>query len=516
MLGTAAAGCGGSQPPGVVPPASSRPPLETIFEADSQLRSDPAGTLGLLRRLGVARVKLYVPWRAVAPDPTASSPPSGFDASNPASYPAGSWSYYDAVVRDATARGVGIDMTVGAPVPQWATGPGEPRGGPPGVWKPSPADYGRFVHALAVRYSGSYTPSGASGPLPRVGYWAIWNEPNYGPQLAPQAIHDSTVEVSPALYRGLLNAAWGALQRTDHGHDTILIGELAPRGVTIGNSPGNFSGMVPLRFVRALYCVDSSLRPLRGAAATERGCPAGATGSAAFVGQNPALFQAGGFAVHPYPQGALSPNLVTPDEPDYADLAALPRLQALLDSVQRAYGSSKRFDIYITEFGYKTNPPFVAGVPLAQAPLYLNWAEYLSWRDPRIRSYNQYQLTDPARSHSQFDTGLEFANGQAKPTLEAFRMPIYLPVIRAPRGAALSVWGCVRPARFARFPQSVRIELRRSGSGSFKVVDAVSIPGRDGYFVADVRFPSSGAVRLAWSYPQGPAIHSREVAITLT
>ena len=192
--------------------------------------------------------------------------------------------------------------------------------------------------------------------------------------------------------------------------------------------------------------MDSSLHPLGGAAATERECPATAADSSRFAAENPALFQATGFAVHPYPQGALPPDVITPGEPDYADLATLPRLLRLLDAVQAVYGSSKRFDLYSTEFGYKTNPPFIAGVPIAQAPLYLNWAEYLSWLDPRIRSYDQYELTDPPAGHSQFDTGLEFADGAPKPTLAAFRLPIYLPVTHAPAGIAAARVG-MRPAR---------------------------------------------------------------------
>ena len=506
--------CGGSSPASAPPSPASRPSLQTIMEADAQLRADPAATLDTLRRLGVARVKLYVPWSAVAPDPDARSRPVGFGASNPAAYPAANWSYYDTVVRDAAARGVGIDLTSGAPAPRWATGSDAPRGSPEGVWKPSPAEYGQFVHALGVRYSGRYTPAGASSPLPRVDFWAIWNEPNYGEDLAPQAIHGSTVEVSPSLYRGLAGAAWTQLQQTGHGNDTILIGELAPRGITTGDNPGNFSGMVPLRFVRALYCVDAALQPLRGAAAAARECPATSAGSSSFAADNPALFHATGFAVHPYPQGALEPNVVTPGEPDYADLATIPRLQRVLDATQAAYGSSKRFDLYPTEFGYKTDPPFAAGVPIALAPLYLNWSEYLSWLDPRIRSYDQYQLTDPPPGHSQFDTGLEFAGGAPKPTLAAFRLPIFLPATHARRGTALLVWGCVRPARYTPMPQRAQIELRPAG-GVFKVIDAVSIIDRDGYFDARVRFPSSGAVRLAWTYPGGPTIHSREVAIEI-
>ena len=265
--------------------------------------------------------------------------------------------------------------------------------------------------------------------------------------------------------------------------------------------------------MRALYCLDSSLRPLTGAAAAERARPR--PRRLEFASDNPALFEASGFAVHPYPQGALAPDVVTPGEPDFADLATLSRLEALLDNVQHQYGSNTRFDLYSTEFGDKTNPPFIAGVPIARAPLYLNWAEYLSWLNPRIRSYDQYQLTDPPPAHSQFDTGLEFANGSPKPTLAAFRLPIYLPVTHASKGTPLLVWGCVRPARFTRLPQRVRIELQPDPHRAFKLVETVPVLDRDGYFVADLRFPSSGAVRLAWSYPDGRTIHSRKVAIEI-
>src|SRR5207248_7222729 len=99
---------------------------------------------------------------------------------------------------------------------------------------------------------------------------------------------------------------------------------IAPRGITTGNQPGNFSGMVPLRFIRALYCVDKSLRPLSGTAATERDCPADQAGSKSFAREHAALFHAAGFAFHPYPQ-QYAPNVGTPDGlgVDYADLPQL-------------------------------------------------------------------------------------------------------------------------------------------------------------------------------------------------
>jgi hypothetical protein len=374
------------------------------------------------------------------------------------------------------------------------------------------------VHALGERYSGRYTAPGATSPLPRVSFWSVWNEPNYGADLAPQAIDNSTLEVSPVLYRRLVDAAWSGLERSGHGRDTILVGELAPGGISGHGFPGNFAGMVPLRFVRTLYCVDASLRPLTGAAAAARSCPTTAAGAKGFPAQHPALFHASGIAVHPYSQGALAPNLITPGEPDYANLASLPHLERTLDAIQSAYGSPVRFPLYSTEYGYKTNPPYVAGVPLAIAPDFLNWAEYISWLDPRIRSFDQYLLADPpSASASKFDSGLELASGFPKPTLAAFRLPIYLPTTGAQRGTALEVWGCLRPARYAggRAARAGLLEFSRLPAGPFRPVRSVSAGRSDCHFDLSAHFPGTGFVRLSWSYPGGATIHSRLVAVTL-
>jgi hypothetical protein len=512
------AGCGtntsGSAPPG-------RTDLESIFEPKGPLFTDPTGTLALMRRLGVDRVKVYVPWNQIAPDPTSRLQPS-FNAAQPAAYPAANWTIWDTIVRDAHTYGVALDMTVGPSPPLWAAGPGPPPGGPFAQWRPSARDFGAFIQAIGTRYDGSYAPAGATTPLPGVHFWSIWNEPNYGPNLAPQATHHSTIEVSPRLYRGLIDAAWNALHSSGHGGDTILIGETAPRGLTFGNNPGNFSGMVPLRFLRALYCVDSAFRPLRGVAATQRGCPATAGRSRRFPHLHPALFQASGFAAHLYPQGGLAPNFKIPDEPDYADLASLSQLELTLDRSQEAYDSHRRLPIYSTEFGYQTNPPerISKTVDPVTAAYYLNWSEYISWRDPRVRSYAQYLLFDPpaASALGGFATGLKFKDGVPKPALAAFRMPLYLPITSAARGHAVEVWGCVRPAHYAQQqtgrPQRVEIQFA-ADSQPFKTVRTVLLSDPHGYFDVQVPFRQSGTVRLSWSYPRGATVHSRSVALTV-
>jgi hypothetical protein len=514
----ALASCGGS-PAATMMPRSA--PLISIFEA-GQLFSDTVGTLKTLRRLGVDVVRVDVAWSSLAPDAGSRVRPRNFRPRDPAAYPAAAWAPYDAIVRDARRLRIGVDLTLGPPPPLWAATPRAPTGNGSyaAVWRPSAMQFGAFVRAAAKRYSGTYLPPGARAPLPRVSIWSVWNEPNYGPNLAPQAIGHSTVEVAPRLYRGLLDAAWRAFGQTGHGADTILIGELAPRGLALGDQPGNFSGMVPLRFIRALYCVDSALRPLRDAAALARGCPASAA-SAEFARLHPALFRASGFAIHPYPQ-ALAPTVATTAVPgaiDYADLPQLPKLQSLLDAVQRLYGSQTRFALYSTEYGYKTDPPLPGAVSPETAALYLNWAEWISWRNPRVRSYDQYLLVDPPPGAGDFVTGLEFADGRRKQTFDAYRMPLFLPVTSASSGQPLEIWGCVRPARFARLDtgkiQVVEIQLRRAGARGFRTVGTARVSNPYGYFDVRQRFPASGAVRLRWSYPDGITIFSRIAEITI-
>jgi hypothetical protein len=484
------------------PPALASSTQEPIFQDDGALTRDPAGTLDLLRSLGVARVRVFVVWNSIAPSPNSTRKPHGFSPSDPNSYPAQNWGRYDAIVQAAAARGIAVDFTLTGPAPQWAVGSGGPRGAH--QWKPSGSEFRSFVTAVGRRY-------------PSVHYWAIWNEPNYGPDLAPQEIHRTGVEVAPALYRNLLDGAWSGLQASRHGRDTILIGEVAPRGITTGGQPGTFGGMVPLRFVDALYCVDSSYRPLRGSAAAARGCPTSAAGSSGFRRAHPGLFQATGFADHPYPQG-LAPNRQTwPNggQNQYFDLPQVPFLERVLDRLQRTYGSGTRLPIYSTEYGYRTGEP---GQPsYAKAALYLNWAEYISYRDPRIRSFMQYLLLDPASGN--FPSGLETSRGRRKATFDAFRMPLYLPSTSTRRGRTLEVWGDVRPAVFAKLDtrraQQVQIEYQRGSRGSFKSVKAVTLTNSRGYFDVRIAFPASGSVRLGWAYPSGAVIHSRTQTVTV-
>jgi hypothetical protein len=514
-------------------PASAAGTMQAIFEDDHSLEADPAGTLSTFRMLGVHVVRVGMVWAQVAPHRLSHTRPRRFHASDPAAYPAASWSVFDTIVKDAQVDNIQVDIDLDGGGPIWATGPGAPRGHPHPNWEPSAREYGAFVRAVATRYSGRYVPRGSSKALPRVSFWSIWDEPNLGYTIAPQGVPGHlTVENSGHMYRSLLAQAWNALHQTGHAHDTILIGELAPRGLDYF---GVFSSMKPLVFLRALYCVDSHYRPLRGDAAAMRGCPTTAAASRHFRAANPALFQAPGFSDHGWMRW-YPPNREPQPDRDYSSFAEFGGLERALDRLQRVYRSRRRFPIYDDEFGYITDPPnhtrtFVSP---ATAAYYLNWAEYISWRDPRIATFENYLLRDPPPRRSRYDgwsSGLLTFTGAHKVTYSAWRLPLYLPITTTRPGRRIEVWGCARPAQFAHIdtgqPQTVEIQFAPASGGSFTTLATVPITNRAGYFDVRVAFPASGTVRLAWSYRaldpllgyvdplQEHSVYSRQVEVTV-
>jgi hypothetical protein len=508
-----------------------------MLEDDAQMMADPAGTLAQLRLLGVQRLRLSVHWNYIAPHPLARRVPPHFNPADPASYPAANWEIWDLIVRDAAQEGIELDFDVMGGAPRWAQGSGAPPGNTNANWEPSPSMYRQFVHALAVRYSGHYDPKlkrtvKDANDLPRVSFWSVWNEPDYGPSLAPQGLPSNlTIENSPRMYRNLVDAAWTALRQTGHGRDTFIWGELAPRGYSFW---GVYSGMKPLTFLRALYCVDASYHPLRGAAAAVRGCPVTDGASRRFRALNPGLFEASGISDHPYMRWYPPNNEEQPD-PQYASLGELGNLERTIDRLQRAYGSRRQLPIWDTEFGYQTTPPkhdnqYEPAKPhhqpwpsQATAAYYLNWAEYISWRNPRVASFFQYELRDPLPSvqgddWGGFASGLLNYNNTRKATYDAWRLPLFMPRTAGRRGQRLEVWGCVRPAHYAILdtgvPQTAQLQFAPRFGHGYAPIEQITIssPAAGCYFDLRLRFRGSGWLRLSWSYPAGDQLLGRFAA----
>jgi hypothetical protein len=503
-----------------VPAAAGATPNQIAIIQDNSDLFDAPGALAQFRELGANTIRVVAPWSLIAPGPRALTKPK-FNATDPNAYPKRNWVPYDNIVRQARSDHLTVDLVVTGGAPRWAEGPGSPNSKNLFyAWRPNAADYGQFFQAVAARYSGHFTPRGQDSPLPAVHFWAIFNEPNFGEDLGPQGSNDSTIASGPAMFRGLLNQGWSALHRTGHGHDTILWGEFASDGFEPGRFPrptglpGNYGQTRPLLFLRDLYCVNSRFQQLRGSAARVIGCPTNASGSARFASHNPALFDASGVSDHPYPQGE-SPVSNAGNKVDYARFQDLGNFARELDRLNRVYGSRKRFPIYNTEYGYITRPPKGAPYPSPTTAAYFdNWAEYLSYKNPRIKSYMQYLLTDPPPNtgkYAGFASGLETYRGAKKATFYAFRMPFFMPRTSFSRRQSVEVWGDVRPAPFAVIDgyknQRAQIQLK-SGPGPFKTIATVSLNRPGGYFDIRMKFPSSGLVRVRWTYPNGDPLLS--------
>ncbi len=527
---------------------------QSILMDDNELiYATPAHMLQRLEQisaLGVDRVKVSMVWSLVAPDADSTQRPS-FDATDPNAYPPGAWDRYDTLVRDAGELGLKVYFQLTPPAPMWALPPGQDNNqGPPLGRAPNANEFRQFVQAVGRRYSGNYVvpvsaqqpppsaqqppppppkllgliPIGGQAPappspgqpaaLPRVNYWGIWNEPNERSWLNPwyQTLRGGRQKLlQPALYRGLVDAAWSGLQRTSHGGDTFLIGEIA-----------NVGRLTPLDFVRALYCVSNGYRPLSGAAAVHVGCPTSGN-RARFVAQHPGLFKASGFAHHPYSFNK-PPNRPFPDR-TWITIFNISTLERVLDQVVGSYGQlhGRTVPLYLTEAGYKTNPPnpFV-GTTQAEQANWLNESDYMTWKDPRIRANAQFLLVDdgpntlaPVGTHSYwrtFQTGLIGLNGSPKPAYAAFRIPIWLPNAR--HGARVTVWGQLRPANHAA-PQHGELQFRRRGSRSWGKLQAVTATSSEGYLYVHVRIRSAGSVRLQWfDLRSGHFDYSRTVTVS--
>jgi hypothetical protein len=284
--------------------------------------------------------------------------------------------------------------------------------------------------------------------------------------------------------------------------------------------------MRPLWFIRDLYCVNASFQPLRGGAARSLGCPTNVRGSRRFRKQNPGLFSASGFADHPYDGGA-SPTSRAGLKEDFATFPVLGNLESTLDRVNRVYGSHKRFPIYNTEYGEITNPPRKGkGYPSpTRAAVFMNQAEYISWKSGRIGSYMQYLLRDPAPNtgaYTGFASGLEFSDGTHKATYAAYQMPVWMPRTSFAQRLEQEIWGSARPAPFMR---------RDTHANQFL---SIQINGRtikrqrvnDGYFDDHIKFPRGRhSVRLAYTFPKtdpflpvtdlGKTIYSRSFRINV-
>ncbi len=451
--------------------ALAAPGSEVGMEDERLLLSEPVQAPQVVSEwadAGVDVVRIHARWGSVSPGAARMHKPAHFHPGNPRD-PGYDWQTLDDAVDLVRAKGMRVMLTVTGPGPLWSSrkpGLHDPR------YMPDPALFARFAHAVASRYGD------------RVDRYLIWNEPNIAGWLAPQSRcprRRVCFPVSPHLYRGLVRAARPAIEAADPGAQ-VLLGELAPLG---NRAISTRTPIAPVPFLRAFGCVDAAYHPIR-------------TGACA--GFKPASADAFGYHPHGVDHG---PEVANPDR-DQAQIGDLPRLLGVLDRLTRAGrigAPGRRFDLYLTEFGYQTSPPdHRIGIKLGQQARYLQQAAYLSWSSPRIRNLTQYQWRDEPvayrgkgdPSYAGWQSGLRYVNGRPKPALATFEAPFVIDL--APGKTRGRAWGQVRPGAGRRDVTLLRI---RPGERGFTPIAELRTDA-DGYWSRDMSFERSATYRFAY------------------
>ena len=455
---------------GPVASAAAAGDLEVGMEDERLLLSQPGqaqNAVADMAAAGVEVVRIHARWIDVSPGRGARRRPRGFDVGNPRSRRY-RWQTLDRAIDLTRAAGMRVMLSVTGPGPLWTSR--NPRLRNP-RYKPNPALFAKFARAVATRYRD------------RVDRYMIWNEPNVAGWLEPQQTCVARRVCSPAsphLYRGLVRAARPAIERADPGAQ-VLLGELGPRG---HRAISTRTPVSPLPFLRALGCVDRRYQPMRSGPCRHF---------------RPASADAFGYHAHGVELGPENPN---PDR-DQAQIGDLPRLFATLDRLTRSGrigAPGRRFDLYLTEFGYETSPPDRrVGISLGRQARYLQQAAYLAWRMPRVRNLTQYQWRDEPvargpglRSYFGWQSGIRYLNDRPKPAFRAWTAPF---VIDHPAGRTRArFWGQIRPGTGVRTVSVLRL---RPGQKTFRLV-AKTLTDEHGYWSHILPVERRAKYRFSW------------------
>ncbi len=514
----------------------SGPALETIVQDDGLLLYRPAAEVeaALLRikQLGIDRVRITASWSSLTRAPESDVKPAGFDGADPAAYEQARWQGLDRAIRAIRGAGLKALVDIGFWAPHWATS--DPPG-PRARTDIDPREYAAFATAVALRYSGAFTPPAPSPtapapeptqdervikellqplvpfpvpeplaqprgaraaqsggavaphePLPKVDRFILWNEPNHQGLLLPQWKADKRTPASPAVYRAMLRAGYAAVKQA-RPSASVLVGNTSSTGGRRGAGP-----VPPLEFLRELACVDARLKPRT-------------TGDCANFTQLPG----DGWAHHPYSQNER-PSRVSKPKTERGDLriADLPQLASTLDALAkmgRIAPANRR--IYLTEFGYETKG--IRGRPRVderQQARWLTWAEYLADRVPAVRSFAQFLLRDQppapervsqsgARPYGEYSTGLLHVDGSDKIAATSFLAGLFAQL--QPKGRVL-LYGRLR---LGAGPKVIVLQRQVRGAG-WKRLRRLKVDGRAS-FQRTFRHSPGTQYRLTYPSPAG-------------
>ncbi len=281
-----------------------------------------------LKQVAGSMVRIDLPWSYVAP--AGATTPGGFDASNSADPHYRLWYVIDIAVKDAAAHHDRVILRINQ-APEWAQGAGKPSCEVcTGDWEVNPSELGAFMHAAAERYSGHFPdPASPGSYLPHVSDWEIWNEQNLPESLmAPDRVES---------YRAMLNASYAAIKAVDP-RAVVAVGGLAPVSFITGGPQAGRSTS-PLAFAAQLFCLQRAGTGYHRAPS----CPRRANFDV--------------FAIHPYTLAATpTKHAYHYDDVLVGDMDKVSAIVRAADRL-RTVGGPRRHAIWVTEWGWFTNPP---------------------------------------------------------------------------------------------------------------------------------------------------------------
>lgn len=492
--------------------------MHTVVQDDGVfLHSGPvtlARSANQLKSLGADQLRLTAVWSIIAPKPHKRVKPAApFDATDSSTYPVDGFRRLDQAVVAATRAGLAVQMDLGFWAPRWAVAKGASNHDHQRWW-PSPDEFAQFATAVARRYSGSFPdPNRPGQALPAVRTYTPWNEPNQASFLMPQwrRAGSGWRVASADVYRPLYLAGYDAVKAVS-GANRVLIGNLASTGSTEAGQ----GSVPPLRFLRELACVNALLLPrLTRECAGYRSIPAD------------------GLALHPYSFrfGAPDEHSPNPDDAPLADTLRVTTLLTLLRTLGRIHGD---WTLQDTEYGYQTNPPdpSQSTTPDQQAQ-YLSEASFMSWKDPALSNFAQFELrdVDPTTGHlkprsaaywKDYQTGLQYADGTPKPAERAFEMPFWAQGEYRLGQRVMVLFGMIRTPSQGR--QVVRFERQEPGSTAWTPIGTYGLTcqqrGPDvltdssGTIFTTAGWQGPGSYRMLWRRSDGSWLDSVPIPVT--
>ena len=207
------------------------------FQDDPGFRWSPdrGAMITAAARAHATVIRATADWSQIAP----TRPRLGIDAFDPAY----NFTDLDDLTRTAAMNGMTVMLTIWG-TPAWAN---DGRG--PNYLPKHMRDLSDFAQAIAERYSGRHPG------YPFVGYYTIWNEPNWVRFLAPAYDADGN-PVSPNLYAVICRFVYGGL-KAGNPFATVAIGQTSSRGNQV-QRPGAGS-IAPGTFARLLADVKPAV-----------------------------------------------------------------------------------------------------------------------------------------------------------------------------------------------------------------------------------------------------------------